>query len=299
MIHRTRARRAGSSKRCPGESLDPGRLHHLSRRIHASRPAHTGGRRICRCRRSRRSSHRRIRAGPAEGQLENAERVRQPAHAPRTLGAALREGHRGDDRRPVRHPVLRAGRARAVARMLRRGIQGIGRGLLDHAGLPRRQVPGARVLHHRAVRAAVRRVLRLEDLRQRQQAAQRDLREARPRRRRRLRDRAGDLGLVPQGDHLARPAEGPEDALLRARREGDAEAWGRDAAPRPGRHLPGARARRDRRHRVLDAHHGHQAGLPPGGEVQLLPRLAPARLGERGPDEQEGRTTRCPSPTRR
>ena len=115
-----------------------------------------------------------------------------------------------------------------------------------------------------------------------------DLRQARPDVVRCLRHRPRDFGLVPARDHLARPAEGPEDALLRPRRQGDAEARRVDAAARARRHLPGARARRDRRHGVLDAGHGHQAGLPPGGEVQLLPRLAPAGLGEPHPDEQEG-----------
>ena len=51
---------------------------------------------------------------------------------------------------------------------------------------------------------------------------------------------------------------------------------------------PGARARRHRRHRVLDARHGHQARLPPDRQVQLLPGLAPAGLVQRVPDEQEG-----------
>ena len=87
---------------------------------------------------------------------------------------------------------------------------------------------------------------------------------------------------------LGRRAEGPEDALLRPRRPGDAEARRVDAAAGRGRHLSGARARRDRRDRVLDARHGHQARLPPDRQVQLLPGLAPAGLVQRVPDEQEG-----------
>ena len=126
----------------------------------------------------------------------------------------------------------------------------------------------------------------------------RNLRQARSRCRRLLLHRPRDLGLVPQRDQVDRGAEGPEDALLRPRRPSDAEARRLDAAAGGGRHLSGARARRHRRHRVLDAHHGHQARLPPDRQVQLLPRLAPAGLVQRVPDEQEGvgraarRTTR-------
>ncbi len=62
-----------------------------------------------------------------------------------------------------------------------------------------------------------------------------------------------------------------------------------------GRHLSGARARRHRRHRVLDAQDGHQSRLPSGRQVQLLPGLAPAGLVQRVPDEQEGVSTPCPT----
>ncbi len=82
---------------------------------------------------------------------------------------------------------------------------------------------------------------------------ERNLRRARPVLDRRVRHRAGNVGLVPRGDHLAGPAEWPEDALLRARRSGDAEDGRVDPAARRRRHLSGAGAGRDRRHRVLDA----------------------------------------------
>ena len=83
-------------------------------------------------------------------------------------------------RRQVRDQVLRAGCADPAAGVLRRGVEGLDRIVLDDAGLPHRQVSGARLLHHGAVRAADRRVPRLEVVRRRQQAARRDLRQARP-----------------------------------------------------------------------------------------------------------------------
>ena len=194
-----------------------------------------------------------------------------------TSARALRQGRRGHDRRQLRHQVSRARRAGAGAGMLRRRLQGLGGRLLVAGGQLCRQVRGAVVLHRGAVRSGLRRIHGLEDLRQRQQAARRDLRQARPDRVRRARHRPGDLGLVPPGDQVDRPDEGAQDALLRPGREGDAEARGLDPDAGGLGHLSGARARRDRRHRVLHARHGHQAGLPPGGEVQLLPGLAPAR----------------------
>ena len=100
--------------------------------------------------------------------------------------------------------------------------------------------------------------------------------------------RARDLGLVPQRGEVGGRAQGHEDALLRPRRAGHAEARRVDAAAGGGRHLPGAGARRHRRHRVLHADHGHPAGLPPDRQVQLLPGLASAGLGQRVPDEQGG-----------
>ena len=83
-----------------------------------------------------------------------------------------------------------------------------------------------------------------------------------------------------------RPAQGPEDALLRPRRPGHAEDGGVDPAARRRRHLPGAGARRDRRHRVLDAQHGHRPRLLSGRQVQLLSRLASAVVDRRAADEQ-------------
>ena len=94
-------------------------------------------------------------------------------------------------------------------------------------------------------------------------------------------------GSSKQVESLDQP-QGPEDALLRPRRPGHAEARGVDPAARRRRHLPGARARRDRRHRVLDAQHGHRPRLLSGRQVQLLSRLAPAVLDRRAADEQGG-----------
>ena len=168
-------------------------------------------------------------------------------------GVALLQGHRAHVRRQVRDQVLRAGRDRSRPRVLRCGLQGLGRGVLDDARLQHRQVSRARLLHHGAVRPGLRRVPGLEVVRRRQQAARRDLRQARRHRLRQLLHRPRDLGLVPQRDKVGRRIQGPEDALLRPRRQGDAEARRVDAAAGGGRHLPGAGARRDRRHRVLDA----------------------------------------------
>ncbi len=103
----------------------------------------------------------------------------------------------------------------------------------------------------------------------------------------------GDLRLVPQGGQVGRGAEGPQDALLRARRPGDGKARRLDAAAGGRRHLSGAGARRDRCHRVLDADDGHPARLPPDRKVQLFPRLAPAGLVQPFPHEQEG--VGCPA----
>ncbi len=172
-----------------------------------------------------------------------------------------------------------------AARVLRCGLQGLDRVLLDDAGLSHRQVSVARLLHDRAVRAYARGVSGVEVARRRQQAAGRDLRQARSRRSRRQLHRPRDLRLVPQGGQIGRGDEGHQDALLRPRRPGDAEARRVDAATGRGRHLSGARARRDRCHRVLHARHGHQARLPSDRQVQLLPWLAPAGLMRGAADE--------------
>ena len=84
-----------------------------------------------------------------------------------------------------------------------------------------------------------------------------------------------------------RRSEGAEDALLRPRGEGDGEDGGRDAAARARRHLPGAAARHDRRHRVLAAVDGPEVRLLPGRQVLLLPRLAPAGDLPRAVRQQE------------
>ena len=56
-----------------------------------------------------------------------------------------------------------------------------------------------------------------------------------------------------------RRPQGPEDALLRPRRQRHAEARRADADPAGGRNLPGAAARHHRRHRVLHAGDGPHA----------------------------------------
>ena len=86
--------------------------------------------------------------------LEDAERVRRPAATPRHLGRTLREECRAVVGRQAGDQVLRARRADPAAGVLRRGVQGLDRVVLDDAGLPHRQVPRARLLHHRAVRPA-------------------------------------------------------------------------------------------------------------------------------------------------
>ena len=96
-------------------------------------------------------AHRRERAGARA--LEDGERVRQPVAAPRHFGRAILQGHRAAVRGSIRDEVLRARGAGSRARVLRCGVEGFGGGVLDDAGLSHRQVPGARVLHHGAVRA--------------------------------------------------------------------------------------------------------------------------------------------------
>ena len=116
-----------------------------------------------------------------------------------TSGVRFSKNSQGGDRRQVRHQVLRAGRAGAGAGMLRCRVQGLGRVLLDDAGLPHRQARTRRVVLHRgAVRPELRRIHGVEDVRRRRQDPQRDLRQARPDRVRLLRDRPRDLGLVQE-----------------------------------------------------------------------------------------------------
>ena len=130
--------------------------------------------------------------------VEDAERVFQQLGASGHVRRPLHQEHRARVGWQLRDQVLRAGRAGAGARMLRCRVQGLGRGLLDDTGLPHRQDPGARLLHIGALRAAVRRVLRLEEIPRWRRAQERDLRRARPVLARRVRDRPGDFGLVPQ-----------------------------------------------------------------------------------------------------
>ena len=124
--------------------------------------------------------------------------------------------------------------------------------------------------------------LGVEVVRRRQQVARRDLCQARPDS---ARLASPSLPRRPAGSATrssrSSRAEGHEDALLRSRRPGHAEARRLDPAAGRGRHLPGAGARRDRCDRVLDADHGHPARLPSDRQVQLFPGLASAVLGER------------------
>ena len=107
------------------------------------------------------------------------------------------------------------------------------------------------------------------------------------------------LGLVPQGDQVARRSQGPEDALLRPRRQGHGQARRLDPAARRRRHLSGARARRDRRDRVLLPLARQVARLLRDRQAQLLPGLASAGLVRRA-DHEHGRPgTRCRRATRR
>ena len=79
----------------------------------------------------------------------------------------------------------------------------------------------------------------------------------------------------------------------------DGQARRVDPAARARRHLPGAAARHHRRHRVLAAGDGPEARLLPGGEVLLLPRLAPAGHLPRVLHQPEEVGRRSPTSTRR
>ena len=138
-----------------------------------------------------------------------------------------------------------------------------------------RQGHRLRAVLHGAVRAGDRRVPGLDALRRRR-AADAGARSQVQRRGPAVRHhRARGVGLVPQGDQVGRRPQGPQDALLRPRRQRHAEDRRPDPDPAGRRNLPGAAARHHRRDRVLDAGHGPDARLPPGRQALLLPRLAP------------------------
>ena len=102
-------------------------------------------------------------------------------------------------------------------------------------------------------------------------------------------DRARDLGLVQA--RRSRSLDGLKGLKMRFFGLGAQvmdQARRLDAAARRPRHLPGARARRHRRHRVLDAQHGHRPRLLSDRQVQLLSGLASAVLDRRAADEQGG-----------
>ena len=159
-------------------------------------------------------------------------------------------------------------------------IQATGQGSVDAAWSNAGFFAGDRhrVQHVRlgAVRARHPGIPRVDPPRRRPAALARDVRQARRLQHPVRHHPAGSLGLVPPRDQVGRGPEGPEDALLRPGRARHEQARRRDPAARAGRHLPGAAARHHRRHRVLAAGDGPEARLPPGGEVLLLPRLAPA-----------------------
>ena len=176
------------------------------------------------------------------------------------------------------HPdqVLRAQRADPGEGVLRRRGRRLGRCLLVDARLLVRQGARARDVRGRALRPAGGRVHRLDLLRRRLRAVGFDLRAAWAEVAALRHHRARGVRLVPQGDQVDRRPRRPEDALLRARRQGDGEDRRLHPAHRRRRHLPGAGARLDRRHRVLDAGDRPQSRLLPGRQALLLPRLAPA-----------------------
>ena len=155
--------------------------------------------------------------------------------------------------------------------MLRRRLQGLGRRLLDDARLPCRQVSGAGVLHHGAVRPAFGEFLawkwfgdgnKLRD----EIYAKHDL-------------IAFDCFCIgPETSGWFRKEIKSLDELkgLKMRFFGlGAKVMQKLGVSTQllaaGRHLPGARARRDRRHRVLDAGDGHQARLPPVAKFNYFP----------------------------
>jgi hypothetical protein len=175
--------------------------------------------------------------------LEDAERVPQQSLAPRHRGRAGRGDGRPPVRRQFRAQVLRARRPGAGPGMLRRGVERLGRVLLDHARLSHRQISGAGVLHRGAIWSRLWRVPRLDDLRRRQGPAERDLCSSQFVLDRLQHDRAGDIGLVQAAGRLARGPQGPQDAVLRPRRAGHAEARRVDPAARRRRHLSGSGAR--------------------------------------------------------
>ena len=197
----------------------------------------------------------------------------------------------GDDphaqRRQHRREGLRARRVGARQPVSRCRGQRLARHGLDGVGLLDRQGHRFRDVRLGAFRPRRRRIPGVDETRRRREADEGAARQVRRRGHDLRRDLARGLGLVPQGDQDARRPEGPEDALLRPRRQRDAEARRQHPAAAGGRDLPGAAAGHHRRHRVLDAGDGPDARLPPGGQVLLLPRLAPAGHDQRADHQQE------------
>ncbi len=147
-------------------------------------------------------------------------------------GRADTHPQRGQHRREG----LRARRAGAGQPVPRRGGQRLARHGLDGVGLLDRQ--GHRLCDVRlgAVRPRRRRIPGVDEARRRREADEGAARQVQRRGHDLRRDLARGLGLVPQGDQDAGRPEGPEDALLRPRRQRDAEA--RRVAPsccRPAR----------------------------------------------------------------
>ena len=215
--------------------------------------------------------------------------------APGKLAQKLEPPVGGHDR-PARERARRAGPGAAGDPGHRPGL---GRRRLVERRLLRQHRLGVQHVRRGAVRPRHPGIPRLGPPRRRPAALARDVRQARRLQHPVRHHPARGLGLVPARDQDGRGPEGPEDALLRPGRARHEQARRRDAAARARRHLPGAAARHHRRHRVLAAGDGPEARLPPGGEVLLLPRLAPAGHVPRVLHQRATSGRGCPTSTRR
>ena len=206
----------------------------------------------------------------------DVELHQEPGHHLRSRRAVLPQRVRAD-RGPLRHPAVRGRRAGAGSAGSRRRVERDGRDGLHRRAVLRRQGPDLRPGRGRAVHAQPAPAARLVLSRRRQRAVQRVPRQVQ-RDRVSVRQHRHAVGrLVPQGDQDGRRPQGPEDAHRRARRPRHRARRRRAAADRAGRHLPGARARRDRRGRVHRPLRRREARLQQGREVLLHARLAGGR----------------------
>ena len=245
-------------------------------------------------------------AGGARGRPDPAEAAVAPdlglpalaRHDLRRRRDLLR-ARQGDDRRQLRDPGVPGGRDRADAAGRRGGRHQHRRDGAHLLLLLLGQGPDLRARHRDPVRAE-RPADELLALRgRRQRPAERLLRQAQPLRHARRQHRGADGRLVAQGDQLARRHAGREDAHRRHRRPRRREARRRAAADPGRRHLPGARARHDRRRRVGRALRRREARLQQGGALLLLSR-ASGRAGRRSTSSSTCRSgTSCRRPTSR